>query len=131
MKHLVTKGYFVPVFLLLALIAVGNPASASIITVAPGSLTTCPATGLANTCALLYRFNANGSIDSLVDPTVPSTDGIEDTLVGVLNLTGSALPSIHLSGVGTGGVPIFQFDGDGQSTVTPCVSGPTYCGRFD
>ena len=77
--------------LLGALLVGGQPVSASVITAAPGSLTECPAVGSAPTCAVLYRFNGDGSIDTLVDPTVPSTDGVEDTLAGVLNLTSAPL----------------------------------------
>ena len=103
-------------------------ASATVITVAPGSLTQCPAVGSAPHCAAVYRFNADGSIDTLVDPTIPSTDNIEDTLVGVLNLTTGALGSIALDG---GTLGIFGFDGDGQSTVTSTGPGNTYFGHFD
>lgn len=106
-------------------------ASASIITVAPGSLTGCPVVGASPTCFLVFRFNADGSIDSLIDPTVPSTDGIEDTLVGVQNNTANPFPSLHLSGVGTSGLGVFGFDGDGISPVIGVGPGATYFGHFD
>ncbi len=127
------KAVFLAIGLLGVLFAGSQTLSASVITVAPGSLTECPAVGSAPSCAVVYRFNADGSIDTLVDPTIPSTDGIEDTLAGVQNLTSSALPSLTLSGTGIGGVGIFAFDGDGQSAIG-CPSGSpgnTYCGQFD
>lgn len=105
------------------------PASAAIIPVAAGSLTECPTTGFAHSCALVFRFNANGSVDTLTDSSVPSTDGIEDTLVGVLNNSGHVINSVFLDG---GSLGIFGFDGDGQSTVPNPGSGPgaTYFGRY-
>ncbi len=102
-------------------------ASASIITVAPGSLTGCPTVGISPSCFLVFRFNADGSIDTLIDPTIPSTDGIEDTLVGVQNNTANLFPSLHL----TSTQDIFGFDGDGQSTVVGVGPGATYFGHFD
>ena len=112
--------------------AAAYSASASagyIIPVAAGSLTQCPVVGLANSCAAVYRFNADGSVDTLVDSSVPSTDGIEDTLVGVLNNSGHTINSLTLDGFG---LMIFGFDGDGMSTVPNPGTGPgdTYFGYY-
>jgi len=109
-----------------------SPASASVITVGAGSLTQCPTVGIANTCAVLYRFNADGSVDTLVDPTVPSTDGIEDTLAGVQNNSGHAIDSISLSGIGNTGLGVFDFEFDGQSPIpNPGYPvGDTYFGQY-
>jgi hypothetical protein len=113
------------------MLAVGS-ASATVINVAAGSLTNCPTVGSANSCALVYRFNSDGSIDTLLDSTVPSTDGIEDTLTGVINNSGHTIDSIALSGVGIGGLGVFGFDGDGQSVIANPGSGPgdTYFGQY-
>jgi hypothetical protein len=63
------------------------------------------------TCNVLITFESNGSIVT----TNPNANGFYDTggddnLVGVVNLTGSALTSIALSSVST---DIYGFDGDG------------------
>ncbi len=107
-------------------------ANAALITATPGSLTQCPTVGIATSCAVVYRFNADGSVDTLVDPTIPSTDGIEDTLAGVQNDTGGTLNSLSLTGVGTSGLGIFDFDFDGQSPIANPGSGPgdTYFGQY-
>jgi hypothetical protein len=124
-----------PIAGLSLLVGLGMSASqsafATIITVTPGSLTECPIVGAATSCAALYRFNVDGSIDTLVDPTIPATDGNEDTLVGVMNATVRPLASISLSGTGTNGFGIFDFDGDGQSSVVGTGPGDTYFGLFD
>lgn len=119
-------------FALAASTLLAKPADAAIINVSAGSLTQCPAVGAAGSCAAVYRFNANGSVDTLVDSSVPSTDNIEDTLVGVLNNSGHSLDFLTLSGKGTSSIPIFAFDGDGQSTVANPGSGPgdTYFGHY-
>lgn len=95
----------------------GTAANAAIINVAAGSLTDGPVGGVgaAHTLALEYRYNADGSIDTLIDSTVPSTDSIEDTLVGVVNNSGHTINSISLSGIGTSGYGVFDFDGDGYT----------------
>lgn len=105
-----------------------NIASAAIIPVAAGSLTECAAVGYAGSCALVYRFNADGSIDTLTDSSVPSTDGIEDTLVGVLNNSGHTIDSLFLNG---GALDIFGFDGDGVSPIISSGPGATYFGQYD
>jgi len=86
----------------------------------------CPAIGSAPTCQILYIFNSNGSITSVVDPNVGPYDGSEDTLIGVLNLSGVTQTSLTISGVGATGLPIFSFDGDGICTYAP-FTGSSYC----
>jgi len=63
------------------------------------------------TCNVLITFESNGSIVT----TNPNANGFydsggEDNLVGIVNLTGSALNSVDLSSAST---DIFGFDGDG------------------
>ncbi|BBP05639.1 hypothetical protein TPL01_17920 [Sulfuriferula plumbiphila] len=92
----------------------------------------CPVVGYANSCAVLYTFNADGSVSTSVDPSIKSTDNIEDTLAGVMNLSGHSIDFITLSGVGINGTPLFAFDGDGQSSITNPGTGPgdTYFGQY-
>lgn len=94
--------------------------------------TQCPAVGAAAGCAVLYTFNANGSVTTSVDNTISSTDGVEDTLAGVLNLSGHAINFITLSGVGVNGIPLFSFDSDGGSSIPNPGTGPgaTYFGQY-
>ena len=86
--------------------------------------TQCPSVGLAAGCAVLYTFNADGSVSSQVDTTIFSTDrGFDDTLAGVLNLSGHVINFITLSGIGVNGRPLFGFDNDGQSPIVGCAEG--------
>lgn len=89
----------------------------------------CPVVGAATSCAVVYTFNADGSVTTTTDSTIQSTDGIEDTLVGVVNNSGKTLDSFTLNG---GSLDIFGFDGDGMSTVPNPGSGPgdTYFGYY-
>jgi len=107
----------------------GSASANLIIPVSAGSLTQCPTVGIANSCAAVYRFNADGSVDTLVDSSVPSTDGSDDTLVGVQNDSGHTINSLTLDGFG---LMIFGFDGDGQSAVPNPGTGPgdTYFGYY-
>ena len=118
--------------LILGGLLAAGASSASVITVSPGSLTLCPTVGYATSCALVYRFNADGSVDTLLDPTIPSTDNIEDTLAGVQNNSGHSIDGISLSGVGVNLLGVFDFDGDGQSTIPNPGTGPgnTYFGQY-
>lgn len=79
--------------------------------------TQCPPIGLSPSCAVLIVINPNGSLKELTDPSVPPFDGVEDTLVGVLNNSGATVFGISLSGP-----DIFDFDGDGAGP------GGTYAG---
>lgn len=72
----------------------------------------CPAAGTATDCNLLIIFNANGSIVTEFGPQA-NYDGIEDALIGVVNLTNHAISSFNISNPG---VAIFGFDGDGICT---------------
>ena len=72
----------------------------------------CPAVGDDTSCQVLIVLNADGSTSILQDTTQHPYDGFDDTLVGVLNNTTSAVTSIDLSAVSSGN-DIFNFDGDG------------------
>src|SRR2546428_11144094 len=75
--------------------------------------TQCPPVGLDTSCAVLIVFNPDGSRTTLVDPSQPPFDGIEDTLVGVQNNSSSSVSSLSLDTAPGSPIPIFAFDGDG------------------
>lgn len=62
-------------------------------------------------CNVVITFNANGSITTTIPNSNPY-DGVEDTLVGVVNNTASAIASFNLTGTGSSPF-LFGFDGDG------------------
>lgn len=68
----------------------------------------CPAVGQSPSCAALITINPNGSLKIQVDASVPPYDGVEDSLVGVINNSGASVFGIKLTGQ-----DIFGFDGDG------------------
>jgi RHS repeat-associated protein len=83
----------------------------------------CPAVGADISCAVLIVVGS-GSIQVLVDSSQRPFDGADDTLVGVLNSSGSTVAHIALSA----NAPVFSFDGDGICTfpqLSGCPFGPT------
>jgi hypothetical protein len=85
------------------------------------TFTQCPAIGANTGCAVLITVAANGGISTAIDNTQGPYDGSEDTLIGVLNNSSTALSSLSISGT-----DIFGFDGDGICTFAP-FSGSGYC----
>ncbi|MGA8938677.1 MAG: PEP-CTERM sorting domain-containing protein [Acidobacteriaceae bacterium] len=81
-------------------------------------------------CNVLITFAANGSISTTYPNAASSYDsGGDDTMVGIINDTGSAISSIALSSADD----IFGFDGDGACEYTvgghsPCGSSPNSSG---
>lgn len=61
-------------------------------------------------CNVVITFNANGSVTTTIPNSNPY-DGVEDTLVGVVNNTGSAIASFNLASATNS--QLFGFDGDG------------------
>ena len=82
--------------------------------------TICPAIGADTDCQTLITINADGSATVTSGLNNGPYDGIEDTLLGVVNNYGSAIGSIDVSGN-----YIFGFDGDGQSYYTGVFYDPT------
>jgi hypothetical protein len=87
------------------------------------SFSECPAVGNdTNGCELLITVTAaSGGVATAFSVTTASPDqgpydGIEDTLLGVLNKSGSTLTSLSLASNTT----IFGFDGDGACTYISC-----------
>jgi hypothetical protein len=71
--------------------------------------TQCPPIGADTSCAILIYIDDNGA-QILTDPSQPVYDGVEDTLIGVLNnTTSTTIGSIPLTGTSD----VFGFDGDG------------------
>jgi len=70
----------------------------------------CPAIGADASCALLID-QTNSGTTVLQDGTQGVYDGVEDTLIGVLNESSSPLSSLNLSS--SASIPPFMFDGDG------------------
>src|SRR5437899_1095968 len=89
--------------------------------------TQCPAIGLDTSCAILIVVGPGGALTVLQDNTQGPYEGIEDTLVGVVNQSGGPVSSIHLSS----STIAFGFEGDGicDASVVPhpvgCPFGPT------
>src|SRR5205809_956961 len=71
---------------------------------------------------LVITVHPDGSITTGPGPGFAQGpyDGIEDTLIGVVNNSPNALTSLHITGTF-----IFGFDGDGEAAYTGVAYGPT------
>jgi len=91
--------------------------------------TECPAIGQDTSCGLLIVVNPDGTTSVFSDPSQQPFDGVEDTLVGVLNNSPGTIQIIPISSSST--IPIFNFDFDGlcggfySGTPQGCPFGPT------
>ena len=62
-------------------------------------------------CSYIITYGANGAVSTTTGALGGAPyDGVEDTLIAVVNQSGSAITAINLS---LPGVPLFGFDGDG------------------
>jgi hypothetical protein len=84
-------------------------ATASAVTPPAPPFNECPAIGASPSCGVLIDAQ-NGGASYLTDTTVGPYDQIEDTLIGFINNSSSAISSINLA---TPGINSFGFDGDG------------------
>jgi len=87
--------------------------------------TQCPAVGLDTSCGVLLIVTDAG-VTVLSDASQPPYDGVEDTLIGIVNQSTSPLSKLSLAS----NTDLFGFDGDGICTVTPAApscpaTGPT------
>ena len=83
--------------------------------------TQCPAIGADAGCGILITIPGGGGQPTIAaDVTQGPYDGIEDTLIGVLNNSSQTIQSLHLT---SSSAPIFGFDGDGLCTVSPHPGG--------
>ena len=94
-------------------------------------ITQCPPVGLDTGCGILITITgASGgattafTVIAASSPTQPPYDGIEDTLVGVLNSSSVTVDTLALSST----TNLFGFDGDGPCTVSP---NPGNCNALD
>jgi hypothetical protein len=92
--------------------------------------TECPVIGSSPSCEILLVVNPDNSVSVLGDPKVGPFDGNDDTLVGILNDSTTAVRAVTVSGSGSG---LSQFDGDGicsgdygtWAKSSGCPYGPT------
>src|SRR3954449_12174154 len=70
-------------------------------------------------CNVVITFNADGSITTTL-PNINPFDGVEDTLVGIVNNSASSISSINLS---SNSLVLFNFDGDGACSGFYTVPG--------
>jgi hypothetical protein len=99
--------------------------------VSAGSFTECPPTGNDTTgCELLVTILAVGGGGAVTSFTVSTAspdqgpfDGVEDTLIGVVNNSTGTANTLALHGIAAG-IPIFELDGDG-ACVGIYTPGPT------
>jgi fimbrial isopeptide formation D2 family protein len=104
----------------------GAPAGASVWTPPANPALTapfneCPAIHDDTGCGFLIILPKSGPAQIVADNTQGPYDGNDDTLVGIVNQTGFAIPSVALSS----STDIFGFDGDGLCTFT--FTGNTGC----
>lgn len=95
-----------------------TPAFASVTTGA------CPAVGYASLgCDLIITLNAGGTATVTDGPSRGlaggTYDGVDDTLIGIVNDSGASVASVHL----TAKTDIFGFDGDGIEDNPNSTSG--------
>jgi len=82
--------------------------------------TECPSVGSSPTCAILFEFAPNGAVNTHFDNNIGPYDGVEDTLVGVINNSSVTVNSLSLTGTN-----IFGFETDGLSVYTGTSYGST------
>jgi len=91
--------------------------------------TECPAVGAAPSCDILLVVNSDQTITVTGNSSIGPYDGSDDTLVGIVNNSSSAISAITVSGPGSG---LAGFDGDGICTYatggTVGGSGPGFVG---
>jgi hypothetical protein len=111
--------FFIAILAGLAL-ASNGPANADVFS------TTCPTNvGIATAgCNIVITLPAVGPATVADNPTGPPTfDGSDDTLVGVVNSSGTSVASIHLTSTAT----IFAFDAvAGNADLTCCTTGTPF-----
>lgn len=124
-----TDGYVAGPFLLVkrkglsmnkTLILGSLAAVAAVVAASPANATSpCPSINGSTNCGYIITVAPNGSVSGAATGA-PPYDGVEDTLVGVINNSTGVLNSLTLSGAN-----IFGFDGDGQAAYTGTSYGPT------
>ena len=90
-------------------LAVGGSLAAAPAALA-ASFTECPAIGASPGCEILLTVNANGTVSVQGDSSVGTFDGSDDTLIGIINNSATAVKAVTVSGPGS---DLSGFDGDG------------------
>lgn len=114
--------------LLMAVIPMAAVAQAAATPAPP--FTQCPAIGASPGCQVLLVVNPDKSVSVEGDSSVGPFDGSDDTLVGIVNNSGTAVKAVTVSGPGSG---LSGFDVDGicsgaygtWSGSTGCPYGPS------
>jgi hypothetical protein len=89
--------------------------------------TQCPPVGYDTGCAVLIILGPGGTKTTLTDPAQGPFDGVEDTLIGIQNNSGSTVSSFTLTGAPPpGNPPVFQFDGDGLCSGVSSTGAPGF-----
>lgn len=99
---------------------VGITASSAAASVSGPPFTECPGVGYDSSCGILIDITDSGT-SVLADPSQPPYDGIEDTLIGVVNESSHPIDALALHGP----TDLFGFDGDGICGYTGNCLGPT------
>jgi hypothetical protein len=97
-------------------VATGNqltPIATAATAVPTSPFTYCPAVGLDSSCALVI-YVTDGGVGVTGDPSQGPYDGVEDTLIGVVNLSSHNVSSLPLAAK----TSAFGFDGDGLCNVS-------------
>jgi hypothetical protein len=90
-----------------------TPVSANAASTPTPPFTECPAVGAAPSCDILLVVNSDQTITVTGNSSIGPYDGSDDTLVGIVNNSNSAISAITVSGSGSG---LAGFDGDGICT---------------
>ncbi|WIV57784.1 hypothetical protein [Amycolatopsis nalaikhensis] len=77
----------------------------------------CPAVGSAPGCAILLIVNADRTVSVAGDNGVGPYDGADDSLIGIVNLSSTAVDAVTVTGTGS---DLSGFDGDGLCTYVGC-----------
>lgn len=92
-----------------------GPAGAAGIPIAP--FNECPAVGASPSCKVLLVLEPSGTVTVYDDSSVGDYDGGDDTLVGIVNDSSSAVGAVTVTGPGS---YLSEFDGDGLCTFITC-----------
>src|SRR5262245_22957031 len=77
------------------------PADAQAAGVSTPPFTQCPSIGDSPSCEILLVVNADNSVSVVGDPSIGTFDDDDDTLVGIVNNSTSAVDAVTVTGPGT------------------------------
>lgn len=88
----------------------------------PGPYGQCPAVNYPSSCEISLVVNTEVSVSVLHDGSVGPYDGADDTLVGIVNQSPTAVEAVTVSADGS---DLSGFDGDGLCSYLACSYGPS------